>query len=418
MKFVHAADLHIDSPLRGLEHYEGAPVERVRLATRSALENLVKVCIEEEISFLVVAGDLFDYDWRDFNTALFVVKQIQLLKRHDIAVYVIRGNHDSRDEMSYRVPWPDNLKLLDHRNPETVLIEDLGVAVHGMSFPRRELHENLVPRYPDPVKDLLNIGLLHTNATGNLDHDSYAPCSVNELVGKGYDYWALGHVHRYDVLHDDGSHVVYAGNTQGRHIREQGEKGCVVVTVEHQEIASIRFRSTDVLRWRRETLALQPGDGIDELHDLARVRLKAIADEVDGRLTAVRLEVQGRCRAHQRLVDETRRQETVARLRSLPGDFTDDLWVEKIKLDTRPTLDRDQLRQGQDLLGDLLRAFDATAADDAALDALGAHINKLATKVRIELADDEIDFSNRRQLAAWLRTAEDDLLSRLTEQGA
>ena len=417
MKFVHAADLHIDSPLRGLEHYEGAPVERVRLATRSALENLVKVCIEEEASFLVVAGDLFDYDWRDFNTALFVVKQIQLLKRNGIAVYVIRGNHDSRDEMSYRVPWPDNLKLLSHQDPETVLREDLGVAVHGMSFPKRELRENLVPRYPKPVADLLNIGLLHTNATGNLDHDSYAPCSVNELVGKGYDYWALGHIHQHAVLHDDGPRVVYAGNTQGRHIREPGEKGCVVATVEHQEVTSLRFRSTDVLRWRRETITLQPDDGIDELHDLAKVRLKEIAEEVDGRLTAVRLEVQGRSRAHQRLIDETRRIETVNGLRTLPGEISDDLWVEKIKLDTRPILDRDQLRQGQDLVGDLLRDFDAIQGDESALLKLGDEVQKLAERVRLELAEDEIDFSDPRRIAAWLHTAEDDLLSRLTEQG-
>jgi DNA repair exonuclease SbcCD nuclease subunit len=418
MKFVHAADLHIDSPLRGLEHYEGAPVERVRLATRSALANLVNICINEQASFLVVAGDLFDYDWRDFNTALFVVKQIQLLKRHAIAVYVIRGNHDSRDEMSYRVPWPDNLKLLNHLEPETVLLEDVGVAIHGMSFPKREVLENLVPRYPKPIKGLLNIGLLHTNATGNLDHDSYAPCGVNELVAKGYDYWALGHVHQYDVLHDDGARVVYAGNTQGRHIREQGEKGCVVVTAEDQEITSLRFRTTDVLRWRRETLSLRPEDGIDELHDLAEARLREIADEVDGRLTAVRLEVQGRCRAHQRLVDETRRQEAVARLRSLPGEFSDDLWVEKIKLDTRPTLDRDQLRQGRDLVGDLLRDVDAIRADENALRDLGGALQKLAAKVRTELAEDEIDFSSLPQLAAWLSKAEDDLVSRLTEQGA
>jgi hypothetical protein len=102
----------------------------------------------------------------------------------------------------------------------------------------------------------------------------------------------------------------------------------------------------------------------------------------------------------------------------MPGEFTEDLWVEKIKLDTRPPLDRDQLKQGRDFLGDLLRSIDEAAADDSALDALGAQVQKLATKVRAELAEDEIDFSSRSQLAAWLRRAEDDLLSRLTEQGA
>lgn len=424
MKFVHAADLHIDSPLRGLERYDGAPVERARLATRMALENLVDLCIKEEVAFLVVAGDLFDFDWRDFNTAHFVVNQFQRLKRLEIPIFVIRGNHDSRDEMSYKVPWPDNLKLLDHRKPETVIMESLGVAIHGMSFPKRELKENLVPLYPKPIDDLLNIGLLHTNATGSLDHDPYAPCGLDELCGKDYNYWALGHIHKRETLHEF-PHVVYPGNTQGRHVRERGEKGCVLVTVADGEISSLEFRPTDVLRWRRETLDLEPDDGIDDLHDKVEARLRAIADEVDGRLTAVRLEVQGRCRAHQRLTDEARRDEAIAHIRALPGEFTDNLWVEKIKLDTRIPLDLDKLRRGQDLLGDLLRAIDEIADDDQALlkFAADAEIQKLAAKTRVSLKEDEpglkadeINYDSPEQIKTWLRMAENDLLSRLTEQ--
>ncbi|AMV40648.1 exonuclease SbcCD subunit D [Planctomyces sp. SH-PL62] len=416
MKFVHAADLHIDSPLRGLEHYEGAPVERVRLATRAALTNLVRVCIEEEASFLVVAGDLFDGDWNDFNTALFAAAQMRALRNHGVRVFVIRGNHDSRDEMSYRVPWPDNFHMLDYREPETVVLEDLGVAIHGMSFPRRELTENLVPRYPKPIKGLMNIGLLHTNATGSLDHDSYAPCSVGELAAKGYDYWGLGHIHKREVLHE-GPHVVYPGNTQGRHVRETGDKGCVVATVRGGEVASLDFRSTDVLRWRRETIALEPEDGVDELIDAARVRLKAVADEADGRLAAVRLEVKGRCRAHRILGDETRRLETVAQLRALPGEFTEDLWVEKIKMETDHPLDRDQLRKGRDVLGDLLRSIDGVRSDQTALGELGLQIRKLTNKVALELKDEgDLEFAGADQLARWLRQAEDELLNRLTTE--
>jgi hypothetical protein len=188
-----------------------------------------------------------------------------------------------------------------------------------------------------------------------------------------------------------------------------------VATVEHQEVTTTQFRSTDVLRWRRETIALRPDDGIDELHDLARVRLKAIADEVDGRLTAVRLEFQGRCRAHHRLVDDARRVEAVNGLRTLPGEISDDLWVEKVKLDTRPPLDRDQLKRGRDLLGDLLRDFDAIQGDESALLKLGGEVKSLTARVGVELLNDEIDFSDPRRIAAWLRAAEDDLLSRLTE---
>lgn len=423
MKFVHAADLHIDSPLRGLERYDGAPAERARLATRAALKNLVDLCLDEEVAFLVISGDLFDSDWRDFNTAHFVVNQFQRLKQREVPIIVIRGNHDSSDEMTYKVPWPGNLRLLDCKKPETVALESLGVAIHGMSFPTRAVEDNLVPRYPDPIRDLLNIGLLHTNATGSLAHDSYAPCGVPELVDKGYDYWALGHIHKRETLHNF-PHVVYPGNTQGRHVRERGEKGCVLVTVADGEVSSLEFRSTDVLRWRLETVELDREDGVDDLREKVDARLRAIADEADGRLTAVRLELRGRCRAHAKLADEAGRAEAVAALRTLPGEFTDDLWIEKIKFQTGVPLDLDRLREGQDLLGDLLREIKNIADDDKALVDLArdAEIETLASRTRLSLMederglkDDEIDYNSPEQLRAWLRMAEDDLLGRLAE---
>jgi DNA repair exonuclease SbcCD nuclease subunit len=177
-------------------------------------------------------------------------------------------------------------------------------------------------------------GLLHTNATGNTDHDPYAPCSLEELVAKGYDYWALGHVHEFDVLHER-PHVVYSGNAQGRHAREQGPKGCVLVRVEDTEVTGYEFRHTDVLRWFRVPIVLGTDDGLDELVDLARLRLREIAQQADRRLAAVRIEISGRCGAHRGLVREPSRQEMLAQLRSLPGELTDDLWVEKISWQPR-----------------------------------------------------------------------------------
>lgn len=417
MKFIHAADLHIDSPLRGLERYEGAPAERVRHATRAALEKLVRICLDERVSFLVVAGDLFDYDWRDFSTALFVVRQFQLLDRQNIPVFLIRGNHDSRDEMSFKVPWPKNVTLFDHREPQTVELAELGIAMHGMSFPRRAVTENLVPRYPPPREGLFNIGVLHTNATSNVDHDPYAPCALSDLTAKGYDYWALGHVHQFAVLHSS-PHVVYAGNTQGRQIREGGIKGCVLVTVENGDVTDLEFQATDVLRWFRVTLPLEPNHTLDELYEQARHRLREVVTEADGRLAAVRLQVQGHCLAHRALVHEASRLEAIAALRALPGEISDDLWIERIRFDTRPAIDRNAFRQAQDLIGDLLREIDAVASDPVRLQTLSDPLKPLVAKVAAELAQDEVDFANPAQLTAWLHSAESYLLSHLTEETA
>lgn len=415
LKFVHAADLHIDSPLRGLDEYEGAPVERVRLAPRAALENLVDLCLQEQVGFLLISGDLFDYDWRDFNTALYVVNQFRRLDREKIPVFMIRGNHDSREEMSFKVPWPDNVTLFDHQQPQSVPLERLDVVLHGMSFPKREVKENLVPRYPKPIKGMFNIGLLHTNATGCADHDPYAPCTLDDLTMKGYDYWALGHVHQHDVLHTE-PYVVYPGNTQGRHIRESGEKGCVLLTVDDGGVTDIQFRSTDVLRWYRVGIELTCDDGLDDLYEHAQRKLREVAAAADGRLASVRLEVRGHCAAHRKLVQETARQEAVGQLRALPGEFTDDLWIEKIKIETRPAIDRDELARGQDLIGDLLRSVDTIIGDGERMLDLSVALKPLMSKVAGELAAEEIDFTNQEQVARWVREAEGHLVSLLAEE--
>lgn len=419
--FIHAADLHLDSPLRGLEEYPGAPVERLRGATREAIGNLVSLCLEESVAFLVIAGDLFDYDWKDFQTALFVVQQFQRLERAGIPVFLIFGNHDAREDMSRKVPWPKNVEVFDHKRPETKLLAQHGVALHGMSFPKREVTKNLVPDYPAPVAGMFNIGLLHTNANGSRDHDAYAPCSVAELVAKGYDYWALGHVHTFEVLHEQ-PHVVYSGNIQGRNVRETGAKGCVLVTVEDHEIAKLDFRETDVLRWSREVVTLQENDGSDELLERVRGALRSVVESADGRLAAVRLEIEGRCAAHRSLVRDGDRQQALTDLRALAGDFGDEVWIEKIKFRTQSPLDLAGLRQGQDLVGELLREIDAVAGDGQRLNALTELLKPLSLKVAGELADqtggEPIDFQDPVLLAGWLREAEAVLLSHLVEEPA
>ena len=261
MRFLHAADIHLDSPLRGLEDYPGAPVERIRSATRTALTKLIDLCLAERVDFLLIAGDLFDLDWRDFHTALFVAEQMRRLESAAIPVFLILGNHDSHQEMTRRTPWPANVHLFDHKKPQTIQIDRLRVALHGMSFPKREVSENLVPGYPAPVAGWFNIGLLHTNANGSPNHDSYAPCSVEELIAKGYDYWALGHVHDYQIL-SERPHIVYSGNLQGRHARELGAKGAVLVTVSDGEVSEVEFRETDVLRWFQASVPLSEADDL------------------------------------------------------------------------------------------------------------------------------------------------------------
>ncbi|MBS0201953.1 MAG: DNA repair exonuclease [Planctomycetes bacterium] len=420
MKFIHAADVHLDSPMRGLEEYAGAPIKRLRLATRTAMDNVVHLCLTEQVDFLVIAGDLFDTACRDFNSALSAAAQMQKLNRAGIPVYLILGNHDSRDEMARQVPWPANVTLFDHKQPHTVRHPSLPVAIHGMSYPRREVTENLVPEYPAPIPDCFNIGLLHTNAGGNPLHDAYAPSSVEELSTKGYHYWALGHVHDYAVLHER-PWVVYSGTTQGRHAKEVGLKGCLLVHVDNSHEVSLEFRETDVMRWYRETVTLQADDDEDLLLERTRQVLRQVTQAADGRLAAVRLLFEGRCAVHQQLCRDASRQQIIANLRGLAGDFGDDVWIERIQFRTQSPLSLDAMRMRQDLVGDLLRDIASIAQDPARLLAMSDLLKPLAARAGADLAPREdnsemIQFDDPELLAGWLRDAEELLLSHLAEE--
>ncbi len=419
MRFIHAADIHLDSPLRGLEAYPGAPAERLRVATRQAFDRVVDLCLEERVDFLIIAGDLFDTEVKDFRAALAAAEQLRKLDRAGIPVYLILGNHDSREEMTRHVPWPANVTLFDHKQPQTVKHRTLPVALHGMSYPKREVTENLVPSYPAPVAGCFNIGLLHTNAGGNSQHAAYAPCSVEELVAKGYDYWALGHVHDFAMLHER-PHVVYSGNTQGRHARETGRKGCLLVTVDElssgHELREVEFRETDLVRWFRETIPLQPDDDADALLDAGRDRLREVVAAADGRLAAVRLEFTGRCAVHEQLAKDASRQQLVTNLRALASDFGD-VWIEKIKFHTQSPLDLNALRERHDLIGQLLRDIGVLANDPQSLIAL-TETKDLAAKVAAELTQDDdgsdkFDLDDPARHVGWLRDAEALLLSHL-----
>ncbi|MEN9581183.1 MAG: hypothetical protein RJA70_4192, partial [Pseudomonadota bacterium] len=217
MKIVHAADLHVDSPLTGLARYEGAPVDQIRGATRRAFENLVQLCLDEEVQLLLLAGDLFDGEWKDYTTGLFFVGQLLRLKPAGIPVVLVKGNHDAASVVTRHLTLPSHVTELSSRAPETRLFEQLGIAVHGQSYAERAEYNNLAANYPDALPGCLNIGLLHTCVTGRAGHEPYAPCGLEGLLAKNYDYWALGHIHEREILHED-PWVVFPGNLQGRHM--------------------------------------------------------------------------------------------------------------------------------------------------------------------------------------------------------
>ena len=229
-KFIHSADIHLDSPLRGLDRYEGAPVTEIRGATRQAFINLVRLALDENVSFVLISGDLYDGDWKDYKTGLFLSKQLSELRGAGIPVFIVAGNHDAESKITRSLRMPENVKILSTSTPQSIILDDIGTVIHGQGFSTGAVTRDLASAYPDAVKGFFNVGLLHTSVNGREGHENYAPCSLETLLSKGYDYWALGHVHNREILHEN-PWVIFPGNTQGRNARETGPKGCTLIRV-------------------------------------------------------------------------------------------------------------------------------------------------------------------------------------------
>ncbi len=412
MKFIHAADIHLDSPLRGLARYDGAPLQEIRSATRRALENLAQLCLDESANLLLIAGDLYDGDWRDYNTGLFFVHQMARLSRANIPVVLIRGNHDAASQLSKSLRLPRGVHELSTRKPETCRFEHLNVAVHGQGYRDRDIQQDLSAHYPDPLPDCFNIGLLHTAVDGRAGHDLYAPCSVPGLIAKGYQYWALGHVHQREILCQD-PWILFPGNLQGRHARETGAKGATLVTVEDNIVTCLEHRELDVVRW---TLCTLDASTITFAHDLveqAREQIAEAADNAQGRLLAVRLEITGTSPAHAQLASDPEGWEQ--QMRAAVADLDDPVWIEKIRFNTRSPLDLDALLTHDDPLADLIRGLRELSQDPAGLADLSQVFNDLKTRLPPEYhkLEDALKLDDPATLAALLAEVEQLLIPRL-----
>lgn len=410
MKFIHAADIHLDSPLRGLARYEGAPVEQMQSATRRAFINLIDLACEEAVDFMILAGDLYDMDWKDYNTGLFFNQQMNRLNQAGIAVYLLRGNHDAENLMTKQLRLPDNVHVFSAQQPETFVIEALGVALHGQSFAGRAVTEDLSEAYPPAMAGLFNIGVLHTSLNGREGHQTYAPCTLSSLLMHGYDYWALGHVHKREVLNEQ-PYVVFAGNLQGRHARETGAKSCTLVEVQGKEI-SLRACEVDVLRWEVLELDARELQQLDELLDKADVAVTQALQNAGERPLAVRFVVTGRSVLHSELHSQFEQWSNELRA-TINNASAGKAWVEKIQLKTQPLRDNLPLDGPLSELFEILRALPDSEVE---LQKLGEEFKGLKQALPSELRTREEGFDPERPetIKNLLPQVEELLLGRLS----
>lgn len=416
LKFLHAADLHLDSPLRGLERYDGAPVEELRRATRQALDRLVELALGEQVQFVVLAGDIYDGDWDDHNTGLFFASRMARLRESEIPVYLIAGNHDAQSRMTKSVLLPRNVYVFPADRAETRLLEEHHVALHGQSFARPAVLDDLSAAYPPPMPGYFNIGVLHTCLAGREGHEPYAPTTVERLRSKGYDYWALGHVHVRDIACVD-PYIVFPGNLQGRHVREEGAKGCILVRVDERRRVALDFRPLDVLRWHRIGVDAAGALTPEEVLDRALAAVEPIARGADGRLVAARIEVQGACPAHGPLLANPEHWEQQLRAR-LTDESVGRVWLERLRLGTRPPLDETE-GSAEGPFGELDGVLAEMVAEDQSLANLSRCLDDLRRKLPAESrqGDLAVDLDSPQALRSLLIEARALLWDKLLRPG-
>jgi DNA repair exonuclease SbcCD nuclease subunit len=366
-KFVHAADLHLDTPFRGIP-VDSSLLSTFQQATFRAFSRVVDLCLREHVSFLLLAGDLFDAKDRSVRARLALRRELDRLHVAGIQTFIVHGNHDPLSGDTGALGLPGSVKVFgaDWEEVEVRREGRLLCRVQGISYPEVEVRENLSARFRRTAPDF-TVGLLHANLGGVEGHANYAPCTVEDLGARGLDYWALGHVHtRAEYVLANGAVAVYPGNPQGRHVNEPGERGCVLVEVEEGRTRR-RFVPVDRVRWHRLEVPLTGLGSLDGLVAAVSEQVDASCEqELDGH--AVRLTLTDRGPLHRELSRPEALHPLEADLREQLSRRHPPVLLESLRDASRPELDLQTVRLAGGFTGTLLAEADALAVDAKALE--------------------------------------------------
>jgi DNA repair protein SbcD/Mre11 len=276
VKFLHAADLHLDSPFKGLQNVPETILNRLQNSPFLAFQRIVSNAIKEKVDFLLLSGDLYDGENRILSTQIKLRKEFEKLKSQGIQVYIIHGNHDHLGGNWIQIDFPENVHIFPDKGDVKVFEKKDGTKVHiyGFSYPKRHVMERANSYYKKLDGADYHIGMLHGSVEGNTEHNPYLTFTVQELLDIDFSYWALGHIHKQEQLTLDPP-IIYAGNPQGRNRKEQGEKGCVLVSLEAGK-SDTRFITTCDVYWEKPVLLQKDIRSFDDLLETCREQMESL----------------------------------------------------------------------------------------------------------------------------------------------
>jgi DNA repair exonuclease SbcCD nuclease subunit len=415
-RFLHAADLHVASPFRGMTALPELIRERVRESTFRALDTLVDTALRERVDFVVVSGDVYDAADRSLRAQLRLQSALRRLAAAGVPSFVAHGNHDPADGRAARLEWPESVHFFaaDRVESVPVVLPERGLVaeVHGQSFASAAVRDNLALgfRACRRTPGVFQLAVLHANVDGDERHDNYAPCSLRDLVESGFDYWALGHIHTRRIVHER-PWVVYPGNTQGRSVRECGPRVCCIVDVDDDGGVDLNFHELDDVRWAVERIDIASLETEQELIGELYLTIERVRAEAGGRAAIVRVVLGGRGPLYRSLHGHARSgggtlEELAAVLREEAGAAAsagseDWVWIESMDDEMQPAIDAEELLVQQSFLGELLRQGRELLNDPANLTSFAA-----------ETVAPLLDGAGRRLARDWLADRQTELLSR------
>ena len=416
IRFVHAADLHLDSPFTGLKAAAPADVANTLYhATFDAYENIINLCISEQVDALLVAGDVFDGADRSLRAQLKFVEGLKKLDTQGIRSFVCHGNHDPLDGWQARLDYPPGCRRFGPEWEAVPVFEDPDRAlIHGISYRKRDVTENLALRLGNVDPGPFSIGLVHGNVGNNPEHGAYAPCSLDDLAQSGVHYWALGHVHTRQVLNEQGPTVVYPGNPQGRHPNETGARGVYLVEVDDGGNVGLDFRPMDTVRWARLDSDIAALDTEQDLLDALHKGMQALLDGADGQSVVVRVRLTGRGELNRKLRRPNMIEDLVEAINGEWDERSPFVWCERIEDASASPFDREARLKGSDFLAEVLRTADRSKTDPELLAGLGTGLSDLYQhhRFRSYLSNSA---PNEEEIAALVGEAEAMIVNLLIE---
>jgi DNA repair protein SbcD/Mre11 len=403
--FIHAADLHLDSPFKGLSHIPTDIFNRMKESTFRSFERLVDLAIKEKVDFVLISGDIYDAEERSLKAQIRFRDQLKKLDDHHIEVYVIHGNHDHLSGQWVPLNWPKNVHFFKEHVSSFMFKKENkpSVQIAGFSYPQREVKERMAKKFVRDENADYHIGMYHGNWEGSHDHDPYAPFSTNELIDQHFHYWALGHIHKKQILNND-PYIVYPGNIQGRHSKETGMKGCYLVTVTN-ESTNLSFEPTCDIVWEKVVVSIDDFESVAELYDHCEAIINKMRDREKG--IFITLELQGNGVLYDHLKDASSITDLLDVLREGEDCNSSFVWVVELKNHTNPSWNREQLAKEDHFISDLLHTIDEHHNVNESLSLLLNH--RAAKKIIDPFTDEECEQIKDE--------AERFLLSQLLDEG-